>query len=313
MIARQIEEMWRLLGGKAFTIVEYGAGTGILCHDILEHLKSNTELYRELRYCIIEKSPVMREIESLHLKEKVSWHNSIRELPGINGCILSNELIDNFSVHQVMMGDELMDIFVDYEPGPGFTELLQPAGKELTGYLAELNIVLPKGFRTEINLGAIEWINEIASYLDNGYILTIDYGYPSAELYCPHRSRGTLVCYNNHTFNENPYRFIGEQDITAHVNFSALYHWGLKNGLRGCGYTNQANFLLGLGLEDYLLRKRGEDMKMEEYKREAFLKHVLLIDMGRRFKVLIQQKGSAEGIPSIFKSGLFRGDSLRYL
>src|ERR1700738_1685488 len=101
MVARQIEEMWRLLGGKAFTIVEYGAGTGILCHDILEHLKSNTELYRELRYCIIEKSPVMREIESLYLKEKVSWHNSIGELPGINGCILSNELIDNFSVHQV--------------------------------------------------------------------------------------------------------------------------------------------------------------------------------------------------------------------
>src|SRR5688572_14846279 len=106
MIGRQIEEMWSLLEEKAFTVVEYGAGTGFLCHDILDHLKNNEKSYNQLTYCIIEKSPVMREKEKAHLNEKVIWYNSIRDIPEINGCILSNELLDNFSVHQVVMEDE---------------------------------------------------------------------------------------------------------------------------------------------------------------------------------------------------------------
>lgn len=290
MIGRQLEEMWEISGRSNFTIVEYGAGTGVLCHDILNYLKNNKEFYDQLNYCIIEKSPVMQQKQRSHLREKVSWHDSIQDISEITGCILSNELLDNFAVHQVVMEDQLMEVFVDYRNS--FVELLKPAEQALTDYLAELNVILPKGFRTEINLEATEWIKEIATSLKQGYVITIDYGYPSKELYSERRSCGTLVCYNKHTINDNPYLNIGEQDITTHVNFSALCHYGLKNGLMCCGLTNQANFLLGLGFKDYLKKtlETGQDI-VSMAKQESFLTQTLLVDMGFKFKVLIQQKG----------------------
>lgn len=292
MIGRQIEEMWDILERNNFTIVEYGAGTGVLCHDILDYLKNNKELYDQLNYCIIEKSPVMQQRQKAHLNEKVSWHDTIQDISEITGCILSNELLDNFSVHQVVMEDELMEVFVEYKKD--FVELLKPAKKELTDYMAELNVVLPKGFRTEINLEATEWIKDIAASLKKGYVITIDYGYPSKELYSDRRSAGTLLCYNKHTINDNPYIDIGEQDITSHVNFSALSHWGFKNGLICCGFTSQAGFLLALGFKDYLRKtltlEAGQDV-ISIVKKESFLTNTLLVDMGHKFKVFVQGKG----------------------
>ena len=292
MIARQLEEMWVLLGSKDFTVVEYGAGTGNLCQDILEYLQNNKAFYNQLHYCIIEKSPSMQALQKTHLNKKVSWYDNIRELPAISGCILSNELLDNFPVHQVVMEEELMEVFVNYNNG--FTELFIPANKALTGYLAELQVVLPKGFRTEINMEATEWIKEIASALKEGYVLTIDYGYPSSQLYSERRKEGTILCYHKHTINDYAYAAIGKQDITSHVNFSALCHWGFKYGLQCCGCTNQANFLLALGFPNYLRSvlslESGKDI-LSLVKKESFLIHTLLADMGQKYKVLIQRKG----------------------
>jgi SAM-dependent MidA family methyltransferase len=294
MIARQLEEMWCILHGGSFTVVEYGAGTGFLCHDILLYLKQNSNLYHHLHYCIIEKSAVMRGIEKANLtgsnlSEKVSWYNSINDISGISGCILSNELVDNFSVHQVVMQNELMEIYVDYNNG--FVEVMQPAGKALQEYIRELNIELPKGFRSEINLEATKWISDIATCLHSGYVITVDYGYLSEELYSNRRSQGTLVCYNKHSVNDCPYIDIGHQDITSHVNFSALDHWGMKSGLQRSGFTSQANFLLGLGLNEYLTKTMKEGAGFLNYKKNALLKYMLLVDMGNKYKVLIQQKG----------------------
>lgn len=290
MLAKQLEEMWNILDRKDFTIVEYGGGNGCLCRDILYQLKSNPELYDKLHYCIIEKKGRIPENEKLTMPGKISWHESIQEIPPVNGCILSNELIDNFSVCQVVMQDELMEVYVDYKDG--FVELLQPASRELKDYLEQLQVNLPKGFRTEINLQAIDWIKEISGVLQKGFVLTIDYGYPSSDLYNANRSLGTLVCYYKHNINYCPYLHIGEQDITTHVNFSALYHWGLKNGLLYSGYTNQANFLLGLGLTEHL-NKREQQVKNDPAinTKKALLLHTFLADMGRKFKVLIQNKG----------------------
>lgn len=298
MIGRQIEEMWDISGRNDFTIVEYGAGTGALCHDILNYLKNNQQFYNQLNYCIIEKSPVMREKQKAHLHEKVTWCKTIQDIPQITGCILSNELLDNFSVHQVVMQDELREVFVDYNDNiNSFSELLKPASKALTDFMAALNVVLPNGFRTEINLEATEWIKEIAASLKKGYVLTIDYGHLSKELYSERRSSGTLVCYNKHTINDNPYINIGEQDITSHVNFSALIHYGAKNGLIYCGLTNQANFLLALGFKEYLRKILSADAENDligMVKKESFLTNTLLVDMGPKFKVLIQQKGTSK-------------------
>ena len=292
MIASQLEEMWRLLGKGNFTIVEYGAGTGCLCSGIMTQLKKNPEFYEQLNYCIIEKSDAMCQKEKNVLNEKVSWHKSIREISPVSGCILSNELIDNFSVHQVIMKDELMEVFVDFDHD--FFELLKPASNKLKLYLEELKVCLQQSFRTEINLQAIEWIKEIGEALNKGFVLTIDYGFPSSELYSKKRSMGTLLCYHHHTIKDCPYRNIGDQDLTAHVNFSALYHWGLMNGLEYTGFTNQAYFLLALGLADHI-RKMEQDTdqpKMPAHKK-TFLINSLLIDIGAKIKVLVQHKNVA--------------------
>jgi SAM-dependent MidA family methyltransferase len=289
LIARQLEEMDRLLGEKEFTVVEYGAGTGLLCRDILACLKSNRELYDRLNYCIIEKSSTMRKIAAEHLGEKVNWCDCIQNMHGLKGCVLSNELVDNLSVHQVVMEDEMMEVFVDYNGE--FIEVLKPARKELKDYFAELRIELPQGFRTEVNLEALAWIKEVAGALHRGYVVTIDYGYPSSELYDVRRSTGTLTCYHKHSTSHQPYKAIGEQDITAHVNFSALCLWGHKNGLDYCGYRDQGDFLLALGFKDQMKAYRQQQKNdLLKYEKEAFLSHLLIEDMGRKFKVLIQQK-----------------------
>ena len=291
MIGKQLEQMSYILGEEQpFIIVEYGAGKGHLCHDILDYLKGNERLYEHLHYCIIEKSPAMQNRERTHLHEKVRWYNSILELPEVSGCILSNELVDNFPVHQVIMQDELMEVFVDYQDG--FIELYRPATQDLIDYLAELNITLEQGFRTEINLQASQWIKSIAMSLKKGFVLTIDYGDSSSALYSRSRSCGTLVCYNNHRINNALYDDIGQQDITSHVNFSALCHWGLKEGLECCGLTNQANFLLALGFGDQPPNQQTDGQSlMKMVQQQAFLTHTLLVDMGRKYKVLIQKKG----------------------
>lgn len=290
MIGKQLEEMWHLTGETEFTVVEYGAGTGVLCHDILDYLKGNSRFYDYLHYAIIEKSPAMREKEKTHLQEKVNWYDSIRHLPNVTGCILSNELIDNFPVHQVIMEDELMEVFVDDKDG--FIELLRPAPQAIKDYLIDLNIILPKGFRTEINLEATQWIATIAASLKQGYVMTIDYGYVTESLYKPGRSRGTLLCYHQHQINDQPYQRVGKQDITAHVNFSALCHWGTRNGLTCCGLSSQAQFLLALGFKEYLRKTTVPTAHIAQLAmQEVMLTHTLLVDMGNKFKVLIQQKG----------------------
>ena len=290
MIGRQIEEMWYLLGKNPFKIVEYGAGTGLLCHDILDYLKKNKLLYDNLSYCIIEKSASMQEIEKKYLFEKVSWYKSIDEIPEIIGCIISNELIDNFAVHQVIMEEELKEVFVNYNND--FEEILLPADEKLVAYFKTLNVYLPKGFRTEINMEALVWLKNISRFLLKGYIITIDYGALSSDLYDNRRSSRTLLCYNKHQKNDNPYQFIGSQDITTHTNFSALQHWGENYGLDCCGMTDQTNFLLALGVKKYQNDELIKLINSTQAKiHESYFNFGLLMRIGMKFKVLIQQKG----------------------
>lgn len=293
LIGRQLEEMWHITGKQPFTIVEYGAGTGALCQSILNHLQHSAPVfYQQLHYAIIEKNPFMQEKQDCPT-DKVSWHQCIKDIGQFSGCVLSNELIDNFSVHQVVMQKELMEVFVDFDNG--FREVLMPADFALKDYLQQLGVTLPDAFRTEINLQAVSWMEEIACWLKRGFLLTIDYGYPSAELYHAYRRNGTLLCYRQHQVNDNPYQHIGEQDITAHVNFSALAYWGLKNDLECCGFTSQGYFLRSLGLLDILrATERDEDPGKIRHL------HNLLMDIGSKLQVLIQCKG----VPVAQLSGL---------
>src|SRR5688572_14354298 len=290
MIGRQLEEMWQILGENEFRIVEFGAGTGQLCYDILEQLKHNDKFFNKLQYCIIEKSPAMMARQKKILNGKVSWYDHINEISGLQGCIISNELIDTFPVHRVVMSDKLYEIYVDYQDG--FVEIIKPASEQLKNYFAELKVDLQNDFRTEINLDSTLWLKEIAESLQSGFVMTIDYGYTSRELYSNLRKNGTLMCYHKHQTNHDPYINIGHQDITSHINFSALCHFGWKNGLACCGLTDQASFLLSLGYKDhYLPQVRNGDGLAEAAKKEALLSRTLLFDIGMKFKVLVQRKG----------------------
>jgi len=313
MLAGQFEEMWQLMDRQPFTIVEQGAGTGLLCQDILRRLMANPALYDRLSYIIVEKSGPMRDKARRLLSGRenavIRWIGSIQDLSPVTGCIFSNELIDNFAVHQVVMQDELMEVFVDFRDG--FVETLRPASPALIGYLCELQVTLPTGFRTEINLQAVDWIKCVSDVLHKGFVMTIDYGYPSSDLYSPGKKDGTLVCYHRHQVNYCPYENVGQQDITSHVNFSALEQWGATSGLEQCGYTNQAYFLRGLGLANHLRRLEEKSaaacatdpaIAADHFatRQQLLLLHNQLMDMGNKFKVLIQRKG----LGKTFLSGL---------
>ena len=288
MIARQLLEMKSLLNGPDFTIIEYGAGNGTLCLQIMDYLEIHAQ-DETVRYVIIEKSPFLQEVQRRLLGARVAWVEDIRELSPVNGCVLSNELVDNFSVHQVVMKEKLMEVFVDYNNG--FVELLRPASMPLQQYFSDLKVTLPFEFRTEVCLEAEGWLAAIGKALNSGFVITIDYGGTSADLYSPMRRLGTLVAYHKHQVSDNLYVNLGAQDITAHVNFSALALIGHRRGLEYTGYRDQGSFLRALGFEKYLvsLRTPGGDY-IAQSGREEFIVHILLQDMGKKFKVLIQQK-----------------------
>lgn len=299
MIGKQLAEMRQHCGVEEFTVVEFGAGNGQLCLDILNYFREHTGFYDRLRYVIIEKSPFMREKEHALLKSKVCWAENLDAVGPFTGCVLSNELLDNFAVHKVMMKDQLMEVFVtDRE---GLTEILQPAGFELINYFKELGVELPDGYCTEVNLQAREWLAEINRYLIKGFVLTIDYGYLSEELYHTRRSAGTLLCYHRHQLCDKYLEQPGNKDITAHVNFSALMRWGEQLGLHTCGLTTQAAFLLALDFKSYLRQQAtGSENVLQLAMQESRLTRTLLIDMGSKFKVLVQRKN----IDDITLSGL---------
>lgn len=289
LIARQIEQMWRITGDNDFSIVEFGGDNGRLCLDIMDYLKDNQELYKGLHYYIIEKSIQPGKIPFFH--DKVCWLPNSDSLENISGCVISNELVDNFSVHRIQMLDSLQEVFVDYRNNE-FTEVLKKDDGTLQSYLSELNIQLAPGYYTEINLGALEWMREVARILKKGFVLTIDYGYTNREFYSRPHQQGNLNCYYHHTRNADPYLHIGDQDITAHVNFSALYHWGLKCGLGYSGFTTQQYFLRSLGIANHIQQMEQKGKAYCRNEAEILnLSYRFLTEMSGKLKVLIQNKG----------------------
>lgn len=257
------------------TIVEFGAGDGKLAEQILRKLDVN--------YIIVEKSQHMKEAARQKLEgfDNVSFiDESQLENLKINGIVFTNEFFDALPVNVVVKENgELKEVYVDYRDGR-FVEVLQDiSSPEVEDYFARLDVELEEGARAEVNLDAIEYIDWFARILRKGFVLTIDYGFPSEELYTLERRDGTVACYSNHTYNFNPYIKVGEQDITSHVNFSALMEYGNEAGLNLTGLTNHLYFLMStLGeneVDDY--------ETADEFKFLAFR-------MGS-FKVLIQHKG----------------------
>jgi SAM-dependent MidA family methyltransferase len=298
-IARQIAEMADRVGEDSFTVIEQGAGRGALAFDVVNVL-SRAPCGPAIRYVIVEKSPAMiaqqRRVLAPWLGSGiVSWADALPVEP-IAGCVLSNELVDAFPVHRVVVREgALKEIFVDVADEALVERLGEPSTPELAAYLARVGASLAEGQQAEINLAAIAWMRAVGRALRRGYVLTIDYGYPAEELYAPHRTRGTLLAYYQHRTGEAFYERVGRQDLTAHVDFTTLAWAGREVGLEVEGFTHQTSFLLGLGAHE--TAERVLDAAADDAERERALAGIRgVLDpegMGRIFKVLIQRKGLA--------------------
>jgi SAM-dependent MidA family methyltransferase len=303
MVARQLMQMSDLLGTERFTVVEMGAGRGFLCRDILDWAsRSAPAFYRRLDYHLFDASRrrVEEEKETLAFYEregKVSWGEAGELEKGeqmTEGCFLSNELVDAFPVHRVVFqGGKLREIYVGEHDG-GFVEAPGDLSlPEIGEYFTDDAVVLREGQKAEVNLHAQQWIRAIGRRLRRGFVLTIDYGCLAGELYAPRRMSGTIRGYFRHEASEDPYERIGEQDMTAHVNFSALIRGGEEAGLSFTGLVPQYRFLIGIGLLGEMAEAAKGMSEIEGLKMRLSLKHLIEpgVGMGEIFKVLIQHKG----------------------
>ena len=303
LIAKQLSQMSERLEGARFDVVEQGGGKGFLCGDILQWAKQKAPaFYERLRYHLIETSPrwIKEQKERLveHQREgKVFWIDPEAFEQGkalIEGCFLSNELVDAFPVHQVIFDRGILkEVYVTEDHGrlkgqPG--ELSDPG---IASYFQSLGVSLQEGQRAEVNLKALDWVEKVARCLKKGFVLTVDYGYLAKELYGPQRREGTLLCYDQHRTTENPYERPGEQDMTSHVNFSSLIQKGEEVGLHLTGFVPQYQFLLALDLLQEMESLGREMSELDALRMRLSIKHLIEpeMGMGEVFKVLIQHKG----------------------
>jgi SAM-dependent MidA family methyltransferase len=303
LIAKQLSQMSEQWGGPFFDVVEQGGGRGFLCEDVLQWAKKNSSVfYQRLRYHLIETSPFLlkeqRERLGEHEKEgKVFWMDPEAFEEGralVEGCFLSNELVDAFPVHQVIFDrGNLKEIYVTQDHGQLKEQWGKLSDPRIVSYFQSMGITLQEGQRAEVNLKALDWMEKVARCLKKGFVLTIDYGYLAKELYGSHRREGTLLCYTQHQTSENPYERLGEQDITSHVNFTGLIQKGEEVGLRFTGLVPQYQFLIALGLLQEMESLGREMPEMDALQLRLSLKHLIEpeMGMGEVFKVLIQHKG----------------------
>jgi SAM-dependent MidA family methyltransferase len=294
MIAVQLEEMWETMGRPPdFYAIEPGAGAGLMCLDILQYLQDK-EFYHALTYLLVETnaSVQLKQMNVLNkYEDKVRWASSLLAVGNRKGCILSNELLDAFPVHLVEMNEEIKEIYITFSDDSSFSEIRMPLSTTaLTDYFDEFSVQLPKGYRTEINLGIKDWLQSASEILSEGFILTIDYGYPSREYYSEERNRGTLLCYYRHQVHEDPYTNIGHQDITAHVNFSSVKKWGEFFGFRTLGFCRQGTYLISLGI-DGVIRKLFANSPDYLFEVARIKRLIFPGTLGETHKVMVQYKG----------------------
>ncbi|MCE9632968.1 MAG: SAM-dependent methyltransferase [Methylophilales bacterium] len=284
-LARQLVEILRETGGD---VLELGAGSGKLAADVLQEL-ARLDCLPE-HYFILDVSASLRQrqqqtVQSLpaHLAEKVIWLDALPA--SFNGVILGNEVLDALPIHLVFQGEGQL-----FERGVTLTNgVLIWQDKPLTSgalFEAALALNLPLNYLTEINLAASGLVASLADCLQHGLIMWLDYGFPKTEYTHPQRDGGTLMCHYRHYAHADPLIHLGLQDITAHVDFSAVAEIGIKNDLKLLGYTSQAQFLINCGITDLLAETSPEDVAAYMPQVAAVQKLLSPAEMGELFKVI---------------------------
>ena len=296
-LARQTAQVLAETGGD---MLEFGAGTGVMAADILTELESLGQLPE--RYAILELSGDLRarQQETVaakvpHLVERVSWLNALPD-PGFRGVVLANEVLDAMPVHRVLLEDGAdKEIYVGWGED-GFEWITgEPGEPRLTERFGIIRDAIggrwQGRYESEVSLAADGWVNSVAEVLAEGAVFIIDYGFPRHEFYHPQRDRGTIMCHYRHRAHDDPLILPGLQDITAHVDFTAVAEAAVNAGLDVAGYTTQAYFLMATGLESLLNEIDPEDTERYFRATQQVKKLTLPSEMGELFKVIALTRG----------------------
>lgn len=298
----------QVMAASAPQIIEVGAGSGRLAADLLQELDALGAAPQ--RYAILELSGELRarQRETIaaavpHLLDRVDWLDRLPERH--RGLVLANELLDALPVHLVRWRhDAILERGV-VAAGDGFAWDERAATGAVAARAAQLasTLALDDDYLSEIGLAAAGWVAAWAGILECGALLLLDYGFPRREFYHPQRRDGTLMCHYRHHAHPDPFFLPGLQDITAHVDFTAVAEAGTEAGLEFYGYTNQATFLFNCGLTGILARTPSDDARRYLPLANAVQKLISPAEMGELFKVIALGRGIAEPL-----AGFARGD-----
>jgi len=281
-LANQIAEVLRQ--SDSLEILEFGAGSGALANDVMTAMQS---LGITVRYQILEVSADLKARQQQRLAAwagRITWLDRTPE--EFSGCIIANEVLDAMPVELFAWSaqGQLMECGVIWEEEQ-FAYQDRPANATLSNTVQRRMPPLP-GYRSEINLLAENWINSLGRWLKRGAAILIDYGFPQHEYYHPQRHRGTLMCHIQHLVHDNAFMAPGLQDITAHIDFTAMADAALAAGLEVYGYTSQARFLLNAGLAEVMMQQVDPSARNQANMRVAIQKLTSEAEMGELFKVI---------------------------
>ncbi len=278
-------------------VIEFGAGSGQLAVDLLTALDELDSL--PARYLIVELSADLRARQQRKLRElapkyleRIDWLERLPERH--DGVVIANEVLDAMPVSRFLHdGSDPMEMFVG-AGGGALQSIWKPIQTPGLAAFIDENVPLaklPTPYISEVAPRAVAWIHAIGRLPGRRLALLVDYGYPRDEYYLPERDRGTLMCYFRHRAHADPFRHPGIQDITAHVDFTALARAALAAGMRIAGYTSQANFLLASGLEEQLAKQDPADTGKWMKTVQAVKTLTLPSGMGERFRVMALTRG----------------------
>jgi SAM-dependent MidA family methyltransferase len=263
-------------------VLEFGAGSGALAETLAKEL--------QCEYLILETSAGLRERQQARLGNRVRWLDRLPER--FRGAIIANEVVDAMPVHAVAWRSSgIFERGVSFDAGT-----LVWKEHEATGGLrdAAQEIEVPIPYESEVNLAGPAWIRSLSESLESGVIFVIDYGFPRHEYYHPQRATGTLMCHHRHTAHGDVFARPGEEDITAHVDFSALAAAARDSGLDVLGYATQAQFLVNCGITDVLGEANVENALHYAPLAAQAQKLLSPAEMGELFKVLAVGRGVAQ-------------------
>lgn len=297
LLAIQLQGMWDVLNRPArFDVVEMGAGSGRLATDITEYAASLKSGFAEaVRYVAVDRSPQIPADPRAPASFDRVQSDGV-PMDGVEGCFISNELVDAFPVHRFLVDDDILELYVTERDGKLAEIPGEPSTPELARRLGRLPHSLPPGHCGEVNPGIGPWMKEVGEALKRGFVVTIDYGDVDLDLYSPKRMSGTLQTYRGHSPGAGPFAQIGLQDITSHADFSSIAYEGREHGIETIGLMTQAEYLGRLGMGSWIRAARTLPLAQHEIQANTMAMRNLVDTSGLgSFKVLVQEKGTGVG------------------